>query len=69
MGQKIGFRKDRPRPEYLVPTTIFDSKLTPFEAVVTYLKEVKGLTYREIGEVLGKDERNIWTVYNRAKKK
>lgn len=69
MGQKSGFKRDLPRPEYLVPTSIFVGKLTPFEAVVTYLKDVKGLTYRDIAMVLGKDERNIWTVYNRARKK
>jgi len=55
-----------------IPLSIFVARKTPltvFEALVFYLKEVKGLRYREIADLLDKDERNIWTVYNRAKKK
>jgi DNA-directed RNA polymerase specialized sigma24 family protein len=56
--------------ELLIPVSVFKKpKLTPFEAMVTYLKEEKNLNYREIGKLLKRDERNIWTVYNRAKKK
>jgi hypothetical protein len=62
--------KDKPRFEILIPSTIFtDNKLTTFEALVEYMKDVRGLSYREIGFVLNRDERNIWTVYHRAKKK
>lgn len=46
-----------------------NTKLTTFEALVKFLKENKKLSYREIGLILGRDERNIWTVYNRGKKK
>jgi len=45
------------------------SSLTVFEAVVWHLHEKGGLTYHEIGELLKRDERNIWTVYHRALKK
>jgi hypothetical protein len=56
--------------EQLIPVSIFNKpKLSPFEAIVKYLKEEKGLNYHQIGEILNRDERNIWTVYNRAKKK
>ncbi len=45
------------------------TNLTVFEALVYYLKDIKGFRYRKISMILGRDERNIWTVYQRAKKK
>ena len=62
--EKIG------KSKVLLDTKIFrNTKLTIFEAFVKYLKEEKGLTYHQIGLLLGRNERNIWTVYNRGKKK
>ena len=56
--------------EQLLPVSIFKaSKLSPFEAIVKYLKEEKHLNYKDIGDLLNRDQRNIWTVYNRASKK
>ena len=46
-----------------------NTKLTVFEALVKFLKDEKGLSFKEISLLLGKDERNIWTVYNRGKSK
>lgn len=46
-----------------------NTNLTVFESLVKFLKEDKKLSYHEISLLLGRDERNIWTVYNRAKKK
>ena len=37
--------------------------------MVVYLKESQGLKYSEIGELLNRNERTIWTCYHRAKKK
>ena len=45
------------------------TKLTIFESLIKYLKEDKKFTYHKIGLILGRDERNIWTVYNRARRK
>ena len=54
----------------VVPNTIFfDDKLAILEAIVLYLKEVKELNYKEIGDALERDQRNIWTVYSRVRKK
>jgi len=54
----------------LLDTKIFrNTKLTIFEAFVKFLKDEKGMSYHDIGLLLGRDERNIWTVYNRGKKK
>lgn len=54
----------------IIPLNIFrNTSFTIFEALVSYLKDVEGLRYREIAILLDRDERNIWTVYNRARKK
>ena len=46
----------------------FDSKLGILKAVVYYLRG-KGLKNSEIAQILNKDQRNIWTIYSRIKKK
>jgi len=58
------------KPEFMIPLELFrKTRLTVFEALVTHLKEIEGLRYRQIAILLNRDERNIWTVYHRAKKK
>ena len=39
------------------------------EAAVKYMKDFLGMTYHEIAVSLNRDDRTIWTVYNRATKK
>ena len=39
------------------------------ESVVFYMKDSLSMTYHEIAAALNRDDRTIWTVYNRAKKK
>jgi len=34
-----------------------------------YLKDEKEMSYHEIAEVLNRDDRTVWTCYNRGKKK
>ena len=46
-----------------------DRTLKVLEVLVEHLKDKENMTYREIGELLNRDERTIWTVYNRATKK
>lgn len=59
------------RADYLdIPSYILrDRTLKVLEAIVEYLKDQRGLTYRQIGRLLNRDERTIWTVYHRAQKK
>ncbi|MFH1585218.1 MAG: hypothetical protein ABIB79_00440, partial [archaeon] len=45
-----------------------DRELTVLESVIMYLKK-KEMKYSEIGELLDRDQRNVWTIYSRAKKK
>lgn len=60
--------KKRIASKFYVDLKIFrDLKLSPSEAIVKFLKEQQGLTYRKIGLILGRDERNIWTMYNRVR--
>jgi len=55
--------------EYSIPISIFKTKLTILENIVVYLKDHYNLNYAKIAELLNRDQRNIWTVYNRAKKR
>jgi predicted DNA-binding protein (UPF0251 family) len=56
--------------ETLVPATLFaDDKLAPLEAVTKYLHENKRLRFTDIGHLLNRDQRVIWTTYSHAKKK
>lgn len=58
------------RSKLLVPIPIFKkNKLSALEALVKFLKEIRGLRFSEIAELLKRDQRTIWTVYQRAKKK
>jgi len=56
--------------KFFIPISIFTArKLSVLESLVSYLKDNFNLRYREIAILLRRDERNIWTVYHRAKKK
>ena len=53
-----------------IPSSIFkDRKLAPLESITEYLKDTQGLSFHEIAVILNRDDRTIWTCYNRAKKK
>ena len=61
--------KEDPKKVYL-PSSIFkDRTLSVLEVMVEYLKEKLNLSYHEIALLLNRDDRTIWTVYQRAKKK
>jgi len=46
-----------------------DRSLSFMESVVFYMKDEFEMTYHEIAVALNRDDRTIWTVYNRARKK
>ncbi len=54
------------KPE-TVSISIFNKKLTILEAIIVYLKKER--KYSEIAKILNRDQRNIWTIYSRARKK
>ncbi|MBI4141450.1 hypothetical protein HY484_00835 [Candidatus Woesearchaeota archaeon] len=64
------FRKEKPAKEpTTIPATIFNDVLSPFETIVKYLKEVKGLRLVEIAKLTGRDQRAIGVTYKAATKK
>ncbi len=53
-----------------IPISIFaDAPLSALEALVAYLKDERSLSYHQIAVLVERDDRTIWTVYQRAKKK
>ncbi len=53
-----------------IPSFIFrDRSLAALESVVVYLKDSQGMNYAQIAKLLNRDDRTIWTTYQRAKKK
>ena len=72
--EEIGIEKDAllllKESRYGIPLSIFRrTPYTTFESMVLYLKDQKGLSFHEIAILLARDERNIWTIYKRAKVK
>ena len=56
--------------EILLPISIFDNtKLSALETITKYLKENKKLGFHQIGVLLNRDERCMWTTYNNSRKK
>ncbi len=57
-------------PTMQIPTLVLrDRRISVLEGIVEYLKDEKKLTYHEIAVMLNRDDRTIWTCYNRAKTK
>ena len=55
---------------YHIPVSILQDRDTSvLENIVSYLKDTFGLAYHKIALLLNRDDRTIWTVYQRAKKK
>ena len=53
----------------LIPiSTLKNRELTILKTIIIYLKK-QGLKYSEIAALLDRDQRNIWTIYSRAKNK
>ena len=53
-----------------IPLKIFlDEKLPALESLVKFLKEENYLSLHEIAKILNRDDRTIWTVYQRARVK
>ena len=53
----------------VVPVSIFAGKLSPAEALTKFLKESCELGFKEISNLIGRDERGVWANYKRAVKK
>jgi hypothetical protein len=66
----LTFNDNKEGGEVLIPSNIFvDREISVLEAVVEYLKDKKGMSYHEIAVLLNRDDRTVWTCYNRVQKK
>ena len=55
---------------YSIPISILkDRNLSVLENISAYLKDTFGLNYHSVAVLLNRDDRTVWTVYQRAKKK
>lgn len=53
-----------------IPLGMFKNReLAPLESITEFLKEKAGLSFHEIALLLNRDDRTVWTCYNRASKK
>ena len=68
-AKKLPETLDPIETEYSIPVSALKDRLSILEATVVHLKDKFNLSYRQIGELLLRNERTIWTVYNRAMKK
>lgn len=50
--------------DYFIPLSTYRDKKTVLKATVYYLKQ-QNLSFRQIGKLLQRNERTIWTVYTR----
>ena len=67
---KVTKKRPKTPSNMWIPSNVLrDNSISVLEAIVEFLKDNKGLTYHQIGELINRDERNVWTVYQRAKKK
>ena len=56
--------------KYYIPiSALTNRRLGVLESVVKFLKENYELNYSEIGRLLGRDPRTIWTAYRRGREK
>lgn len=56
--------------KHVIPASLFaERKLSVLETIVHYLKHAIKLNLHEIAVLLNRDDRTIWTVWNRASKK
>ncbi|MEM4267735.1 MAG: hypothetical protein QXK37_02795 [Candidatus Woesearchaeota archaeon] len=56
--------------KYTIPAKVLANReLGVLESLTVYLKETYSLKFSEIGAILQRDQRTVWTAYHRAKSK
>ena len=66
--RKMSIRFDVKSSEHDLPISILaDRKFSVNEVLIKYLREKSCLRFSEIGKLIERDQRTVWTVYNRAK--
>lgn len=68
--KKLSQRFSELDSKYLIPISLLkNKKLSVLENIVSFLKEEFSLSLHQIALILNRDDRTIWTVHSRAKKK
>ncbi|MFC1723237.1 hypothetical protein ACFL0V_03800 [Nanoarchaeota archaeon] len=68
LGEKVVAKRGDKQEK--IPLEIFHNRdLAPLEGISRYLREVSDMSLHEIAVLLNRDDRTIWTCYNRALKK
>lgn len=66
----IELKKENKREYIDIPSFVFkDRTLSVLEVMVEYLRDNKKMRFREIAQIINRDDRTVWTVYRRAKLK
>lgn len=68
-GAKIGKDFKFEDSKIKVPANAFSHNISVLEALVVYLKDVKGMKIAKLSEMLKKSKSTLWTAYNRGRKK
>jgi DNA-directed RNA polymerase specialized sigma24 family protein len=55
--------------QILIPLFVFQTKLSPFEAIVKYLVEEKQLGFTEIAKKTNRSPKTIWATYQKTREK
>lgn len=56
--------------KYSLPVSVIaERKMSVLESIVYYLKTEYSLSYHDIALIIRRDDRTVWTVYQRALKK
>mgnify|MGYP000223933198 CR=1 FL=1 len=56
--------------KYFIPAPIISNRsFSVLESIVSYMKDNLNLRYSQIALMLHRDQRTVWTVYNRRKRK
>lgn len=68
--RKRGERLNEEVSPYALPVSVIkDRNLSVLENIVSYLKDNFALNYHQIALLLNRNDRTIWTVYQRARRK
>jgi len=59
-------KKEEITNDISIIATIFSNKLGILESLVKYMKENMKLNYKEIAELLNRDQRTVWTAYSKS---
>ena len=66
--KKYSFKFEVTQSKYFIPISILNTRKSILGSVILFLKDELMLSYHEIGLLLKRDERTIWTIYQREKR-